>query len=140
MGAGPRCSFVERSGRLNRVGAHLNATLNDVLNEVAGRPQQHVDGRVRASTDGALVAFAVNGALFHDNPSLEEHTLPIKLTFTVQEAADLLGVSRSTAYECVHLGDLPALTLGRRLLVTRATLESMLGALPDPVGGADARS
>ena len=140
MGAGPRCSFVERSGRLNRVGAHLNATLNDVLNEVAGRPQQHVDGRVRASTDGALVAFAVNGALFHDNPSLEEHTLPIKLTFTVQEAADLLGVSRSTAYECVHRGDLPALTLGRRLLVTRATLESMLGALPDPVGGADARS
>ena len=70
-------------------------------------------------------------ALFRDNPSQEEHDLPIKLTFTVQEAADLLGICRSTAYECVHRGDLPALRLGRRLLVTRATLESMLGALPD---------
>jgi excisionase family DNA binding protein len=54
-----------------------------------------------------------------------------RLTYTVQEAAELLGISRSAAYECVHRGEIPALTLGRRLLVTRTTLESMLGVLPE---------
>jgi hypothetical protein len=33
------------------------------------------------------------------------------------------------AYERVRSGDIPALAFGRRLLLTRATLESMLGAL-----------
>ena len=63
-----------------------------------------------------------------------------RLTYTVQEAAELLGISRSAAYECVHRGEIPVLTLGRRLLVTRATLESMLGVLPEtrPSTGTDA--
>ena len=109
----------------------LNETLNGFLNEGGGRRRHDVDSGPVPRRPSVFVACTPTRALFRDNPSQEEHDLPIKLTFTVQEAADLLGISRSTAYECVHRGDLPALTLGRRLLVTRATLESMLGALPD---------
>jgi excisionase family DNA binding protein len=54
-----------------------------------------------------------------------------KLTFTVTEAALLLGISRTTAYECVHRGQLPALFLGRRIVVTGAALEHLLGPLPE---------
>jgi excisionase family DNA binding protein len=52
-----------------------------------------------------------------------------KLTYSVTEAARLLGISRSSAYECVHRGDLPALTLGRRIVIPRMALERLLGPL-----------
>ncbi len=55
---------------------------------------------------------------------------PTKLTYTVPEVAALLGISRSTAYECVRRGEIPSLTLGRRVLIARAQLEQLLGPLP----------
>ena len=56
----------------------------------------------------------------------------LRLTYTVPEAARLLGISRTSAYDCVRRGEIPALTLGRRILITRAALEQLLGPLPDP--------
>lgn len=53
-----------------------------------------------------------------------------KLTFSVPEVADLLGISRSSAYEAVRRGEIPALAFGRRVVVTRVTLEQLLGPLP----------
>jgi len=50
-----------------------------------------------------------------------------RLTYTVEEAASLLGISRGLAYEMVRQGALPALRLGqRRLLVPVASLEEWL--------------
>ena len=54
-----------------------------------------------------------------------------RLTFTVPEAAVLLGISRSRAYECVRRGEIPSLTLGRRVVITHAALEQLLGAPPE---------
>lgn len=51
-------------------------------------------------------------------------------TVTVEEAAEMLGISRSSAYECVHRGELRALRLGRRLVVPRSALEELLGGTP----------
>jgi excisionase family DNA binding protein len=59
-----------------------------------------------------------------------------KLTYTVTEAADLLGISRSSAYECVRRGEIPSLTLGRRVVVPRRALEALLAvepAAPEPI-------
>ena len=53
-----------------------------------------------------------------------------RLTYTVPEVAELLGISRSTAYECVRRGDIPALTLGRRVLIARATIDALLCVAP----------
>jgi excisionase family DNA binding protein len=39
------------------------------------------------------------------------------LTLTVSEAAALLGISRAFAYELVARDELPAIRLGRRILV-----------------------
>jgi excisionase family DNA binding protein len=52
---------------------------------------------------------------------------PGQLTFTIDQAAALLGISKSTAYESAHRGELPVLRFGRRLVVTRAALEALLG-------------
>jgi excisionase family DNA binding protein len=55
-----------------------------------------------------------------------------RLTFTVSESAEILGVSRTTAYELVRSGALPCVRLRRRIVITRRTLEELLDA-PVPV-------
>ena len=53
------------------------------------------------------------------------------LTYTVEEAARALGISRGLAYEMVREGRLPALRLGqRRLIIPRAALEGLLDLAP----------
>jgi excisionase family DNA binding protein len=56
---------------------------------------------------------------------MEEH-MRSRLTYTVPEVAELLGISRSSAYECVRRGEIPALTLGRRVVIAKATIDTML--------------
>jgi excisionase family DNA binding protein len=51
-------------------------------------------------------------------------------TYTVTEAATVLGISRTSAYERVRAGELPALRLGRRIVITRAVVDAMLGGAP----------
>jgi excisionase family DNA binding protein len=48
-------------------------------------------------------------------------------TISIERAARLLGVSRSTAYRAAAAGQLPTITFGRRLLVPTARLLEMLG-------------
>jgi excisionase family DNA binding protein len=53
-------------------------------------------------------------------------------TYTVDEAARILGISRNCAYDAVRRGEIPAIRLGRRLVVARTALELLLGGvLPD---------
>lgn len=47
-------------------------------------------------------------------------------TLTVGEVATILGIGRNSAYQAIARGELPALRLGRRLLVPRAALERHL--------------
>jgi excisionase family DNA binding protein len=44
------------------------------------------------------------------------------LTLTVEQAATLLGIGRNTAYEAVRTGVIPAIRIGRRVLVPRESL------------------
>ena len=46
-----------------------------------------------------------------------------RLTYSVSEVAELLGNSRSTAYDCIRHGEIPALVLGRRIVVSRTSTE-----------------
>ena len=56
-------------------------------------------------------------------------TLDERRTLTVAEVAALLGISRSTAYECVRRGEIPSRRFGRRVVVLRHELEQLLGEL-----------
>lgn len=49
-----------------------------------------------------------------------------RATLTVTEAAKILGISRTTAYESVGRGEIPARRFGRRIVVVRAELERLL--------------
>ena len=49
-----------------------------------------------------------------------------RLTWTITEVAKLLGISRATAYEAAHRGELPVHVIGRRVLVPRIALLRLL--------------
>lgn len=50
--------------------------------------------------------------------------------YTVGEAAELLGIGRSTAYELVARGELASVKIGGRRFVTRPTNEAIIGHQP----------
>jgi excisionase family DNA binding protein len=54
-----------------------------------------------------------------------------KLTLTVPETAELLAISRMSAYAAVREGTIPSVKIGRRVLVPRAALDRLL-AQADP--------
>jgi excisionase family DNA binding protein len=49
-------------------------------------------------------------------------------TLSVEEAAHVLGIGRGSAYEAVRRGELPAIRIGKRLVVPRAALQRLLEA------------
>ncbi len=52
-----------------------------------------------------------------------------RLTYTVRETAEILGISTTSAYECVQRGEIPSLTFGRQIVIARRDLEHLLGPL-----------
>jgi excisionase family DNA binding protein len=54
-----------------------------------------------------------------------------RLTLTVEEAAQLLGISRAFAHEAVRRGETPSIKIGRRILVPKAALHKLVGATDD---------
>lgn len=49
-----------------------------------------------------------------------------RLTFTVAEAAEVLGLSARGLYELVARGEFPAVRLGRRVLIPRRAVADLL--------------
>jgi excisionase family DNA binding protein len=49
-----------------------------------------------------------------------------RLTYSVEEAAKLLGIGRNQAYEAARTGKLPSIRIGKRILVPRAALDRLL--------------
>jgi excisionase family DNA binding protein len=47
-------------------------------------------------------------------------------TLTVEETANLLGISRGLAFQAVRRGDIPSIRIGRRILVPFARLQALL--------------
>jgi excisionase family DNA binding protein len=55
-----------------------------------------------------------------------------RLTYSVDEAAKLLGISRNSAFAGVKAGEIPSVKIGHRRLVPVAALQKMLA---DAAGG-----
>ena len=51
-----------------------------------------------------------------------------RLTVSVEESAQMLGISRALAYELVRKNEIPSIKLGRRLVVPLAALLRLLQA------------
>ncbi len=67
----------------------------------------------------------------HHGLSLEE----LAPTCSVDQAADVLGIGRSTAFAAAHDGSLPVIRISHRLLVPTAKLLAMLSSERRDNGG-----
>ena len=66
--------------------------------------------------DSAVRSYQVTTAGKPDEP----------LTQSVQTAAEMLGFTRSSAYEAVRTGQIPSIRFGKRIVVPRPALNRML--------------
>ena len=55
-----------------------------------------------------------------------------KRVFTVREAASVLKISPSLAYELIDRRELAAVRLGRRIIVPARAIEALLATATDP--------
>ena len=55
-------------------------------------------------------------------------------TYSVEEAAKVLGISRSTAYECVKAGEIPALRFRRRIVIPAHVVEQIMASVDVQLG------
>jgi excisionase family DNA binding protein len=70
-------------------------------------------------------ALPVSGRRRHSRADVAQEE---SATISVPDAARLLGISESAAYEAAARGDIPTLRIGRRVLVVRQALIAMLTA------------
>jgi excisionase family DNA binding protein len=72
------------------------------------------------------VAHPGNSVTVHESFGREPQD---RLAVTVDEASELLGISKWLGYEMVAQGKLPALRLGRRLIIPLSALERLLDSV-----------
>jgi excisionase family DNA binding protein len=51
----------------------------------------------------------------------------MKYALTIEQAGQLLGLSRAASYRAVHNGAIPTIQIGRRMLVPAGKLAATLG-------------
>ena len=66
--------------------------------------------------------------------SREAKPAPEKLAYTVMEAGRAIGVSRSTVFDMIRMGELLAKKLRGRTLIPRSELQRVLQEAPDARG------
>ena len=103
------------------------------------------DHHIMARTASTIADAAANAAPSHTSrrvwsavradqlpaTTIDEETHLKRLTYTVTEAAAILGISRTSADECVRRGEIASLTLGRRVLIAHTALTKLLGEHAD---------
>jgi excisionase family DNA binding protein len=53
-----------------------------------------------------------------------------RLTYTMDEAAMVIGISRASAYKAIRRGEIPIIKFGNRMVVPRGALHKLLSAAP----------
>jgi excisionase family DNA binding protein len=100
------------------------------------------DGDRAEASASRLWEFLMQG---HGSPSRPDPASPPRasqskqrVTWTVHETAERLGLTLSTVYAYIESGELPAVRLGRRLLVPREAVERLVENAMGRWDGSDA--
>lgn len=60
------------------------------------------------------------------SPTTRSEPAPARRTYSVDEAAAILGISRTTAYQCVRTKELPSLRFRGRIVISAAVIDALL--------------
>jgi len=138
--------WLDNPGQLARLLATSSAT---VIRDPSGQPLQPNEVIVLTRRelwaenpselrDALAFVAGERNASATSSPTAASAVEPVenRLVLTVEEAAQLLGISRSFAYEAVQRGEIPSMRIGRRILVPKAALVRFLETAGE-LGGED---
>ncbi len=84
----------------------------------------HASTNLEGSNNSRFELVSSTRAREWETPSPKQ----LRLTLTVEEAAETLGLSRAFAYDAVRRGEIPSIRIGRRILIPKKALERLLGS------------
>jgi excisionase family DNA binding protein len=93
------------------------SSLGDKLSELVKKLEE-MAGQAGTSEAAKSAVARANSVL---GPKWFEHD-----SFTVDEAGEILGLSRASAFAAANRGDIPSIRIGKRMIVPRAALERLL--------------
>ena len=131
----PLADFLQDGAALSRVaGGHGVATRSALDRDERQRPAQSIGvGRGASSLNFQGLPLGASGFMSPRNRLRDD-----RLTLTVREVARMLGIGHDLAYQCVKDGTIPAVTLGRRIVIPRGRFERWLDSTAE--GNAAVRS
>lgn len=57
-----------------------------------------------------------------DNSTSQQSSPGTKMTLSVREAAELIGISKPKMYELIHSNEIPSIHVGKKIVITRQAL------------------
>ena len=61
-----------------------------------------------------------------DNSTSQQSPPGTKMTLSVREAAELIGISKSKMYELIHCNEIPSIHVGKKIVIARQALMDWL--------------
>lgn len=99
----------------------MSVRYGDIAKELCGIARELTDLAERLNKiEAATPVIRFSGKVAESPPS--EAAQPQKMMLSVEEAGELLGVSRQLAYQLANRDDFPCLRIGRRMLIPRNKL------------------
>ena len=94
------------------------------------RNRLYTEEQVHQVVDKALRRLSSTAALqepeYLDNSTSQQSSPGTKMTLSVREAAELIGISKPKMYELIHSNEIPSIHVGKKIVIARQALMDWL--------------
>ena len=94
------------------------------------RNRLYTEEQVHQVVDEILRRLGSTAALqepeYLDNSTSQQSSPGTKMTLSVREAAELIGISKPKMYELIHSNEIPSIHVGKKIVIARQALMDWL--------------
>lgn len=94
------------------------------------RNRLYTEEQVHQVVDEVLRRLGSTAALqepeYLDNSTSQQSSPGTKMTLSVREAAELIGISKPKMYELIHSNEIPSIHVGKKIVIARQSLMDWL--------------
>ena len=94
------------------------------------RNRLYTEEQVHQVVDEVLRRLGSTAALqepeYLDNSTSQQSSPGTKMTLSVREAAELIGISKPKMYEFIHSNEIPSIHVGKKIVIARQALMDWL--------------
>ena len=94
------------------------------------RNRLYTEEQIHQVVDEVLRRLGSTAALqepeYLDNSTSQQSSPGTKMTLSVREAAELIGISKPKMYELIHSNEIPSIHVGKKIVIARQALMDWL--------------